>query len=554
MGPDQRTATRFGCVVLRFDDYLLDLDREELWRGGEVVSIEPQAMRILAVLIEARDRVVTKEELMDEVWGDRFVSESALTTQIKELRRAVGDTGRDQRVIRTAHGRGYRFAAPVEETADGGAGGVTAASGVGQPGPAGTAEGRVGDGGARVAPPVRANPLIAVLPFTSLSGEAGHEHVADGLIHDIITALSKHRWLRVLPRPTAAQYATGADDVIGRLRNELDVHYVVEGSVRLHDDRLRITTSLTDAVQGAHVWADRYDRRIDDLFEVLDEITDLIVAAIEPEVGYAERARVARGPRTTLAAWDLFHLGVAHFFRFTAEDNLEAQRMLDECRRLDPSFPDAQAWWAYAVVLGMVYWDTEPSQESLDEALAATQQALNIDGHNAVFHALRGRVQLARREYGLALADNRRALELNPTFAGAWCGLGDSLCYEGAYDEAIEHFTHAVSIGTHDPQRWAFLSYGALALLFAGRHEEAVDWAEQAMTIPNCQYWTWAHKTVALAQLGRLDEARATAATLVAMQPGFTVDFARRRLFYLKRPEQLEGYLGGLAAAGVEPG
>ena len=210
-------------------------------------------MRILIELISHRDRVVAKTELLDSVWGDRFVSESALTTQIKELRRAVGDTGRDQQIIKTVHGRGYMFAAPVEEDAS--------AS------PAQPAE--------------RRNPILAVLPFANLTAEPAQAHVAEGLTHDIITALSKHRWLRVLTRATTGSFA-GHDDAAARLHAELDVDYVVDGTVRVGAGRLRVTTSLTDMNEGVCRWADRYDRTMDDVFDVLDEITDVIAATIEP--------------------------------------------------------------------------------------------------------------------------------------------------------------------------------------------------------------------------------------------------------------------------------
>jgi TolB-like protein len=508
-------------VAIRFDGCELDLDRFELRRGGEPVALEPQAMRILVELINHRDRVVPKTELLDSVWGDRFVSESALTTQIKELRRAVGDTGRDQRIVKTVHGRGYIFVAPVEDD---------------HATPTPVAE--------------RLNPVLAVLPFAELAAEPGQSHVAEGLTHDIITALSKHRWLRVLARATTASYADQPEPA-ARLHEDLGVDYVVDGTVRRSPGRLRVTASLTDASVGVCRWAERYDRTIDDLFDVLDDITARIVATVEPEVGNAERDRVRHRGTTDLRAWDLYHLGIAHVFRFTAADNLEAQRLLDRSRQLDPGFGDAHAWWAYATVLGMVYWDTEPDPDALDTALAATQRALETDDRNAVFHMLRGRVQLARREYGSALVENRRAVELNPTFAAAYCGLGDSLCYEGRYDEAIAQFARSVELGAHDPQRWAFLSYGALTLLFAGRYDEALDWADQAASLPNCQYWTTAHRVVALARLERRAEAAAAVRVLLAQCPGFSVEYARRKLFYLKRPEQLELYLGGLTEAGV---
>ena len=514
---------------LRFGDCELDLGRFELRRAGEVVALEPRAMQILIELIERRDQVVTKTELLDSVWGDRFVSESALTTQIKALRRAVGDTGREQSVLRTVHGRGYMFIAQVhDERADPDESGPT------------TDTPSIDQG----------NPVIGVLPFELLSGDGGRAHIGEGLTSDIVTALSKHRWLRVLTRATTSGFR-GLPDAIARLRDELGVDYAVEGTVRVDGDRLRVTVSLTDTTDGTCRWSERFDRQIEDVFDVLDEVTDVIVATIEPEVGLAERARIIRQPRADLAAWDLYHLGIAHFYRFTAEDNLEAQRLLARAREIDPEFADAHAWWAYAVVLGMTYWDTDPEPATLNAALAATKQALAADDQSATFHMLRGRVQLARRDYQAALTDNERAIDLNPTFAAAFCGLGDSLCYEGRYDEAISQFTRSVELGSHDPQRWAFLSYGALALIFAGRYDEAAEWAQRATAIPNCQYWAIAHKVVALAHLDRRDECAVAVAALLQQCPAFDIAYARRKLFYLKRPEQIDRYTTGLTMAGV---
>jgi TolB-like protein len=523
-------------MSLQFGRCQLDLDLWELRRDGEVVQLEPLTMRVLAKLIERRPAVVGKTELLDSVWGDRFVSESALTTQIKELRRAVGDDGRSQAVVKTVHGQGYRFVADVTEDGPGSVPGAAAAMA--------EHEHLIERG---------ENPLVAVLPFEPLSAEPSFRHVSDGLTSDVVTALSKHRWLRVVPRSTSSSYGDDPD-AVAALVADLGVDYVVEGSVRVGEGRLRVTVNLTDAATHTCLWAERYDRRYHDLFDVLDEIVDLVVATVEPEVGHAERNRVSRRPPADLKAWDLYHLGVAHFFRFTAADNLEAQRLLDEARTIDPGFAEAHAWWAYAVVLGMTYWETEPDDATLDQALGATTTALATDDHNAVFHMLRGRVQLARRDYGAAMVENERAVALNPTMAAAFCGLGDSLCYEGRYDEAIEHFTRSVELGTHDPQRWAFLSYGALALVFAGRYEDAIEWSRRASSIPNCQYWTTAHRVVALAKLGRTEECDRAVAELLEQCPRFTIAFARRRLFYLKRPEQLRLYLDGLEAAGVPAG
>ncbi|MHA1559232.1 MAG: tetratricopeptide repeat protein, partial [Alphaproteobacteria bacterium] len=383
-----------------------------------------------------------------------------------------------------------------------------------------------------------------------MSGDPEQAYFADGITEDIITALSKNRWLAVIARNTSFAYRGKSVD-IRRLAGELGAKYVVEGSVRRAGERIRVTAQLIDTDTGNHLWAERYDRKLEDIFDVQDEITDTIAARVEPEVGAAERERVARGPRTDLRAWDHYHLGVAHFYKFTAADNLEAQRLLQVSRELDPNFGEAHAWWAYAVTLGMVYWDTEPDSPLLDEALAATNLALELDDQNAVFYALKARVQLARREYTSALAENEMAVKLNPTFAAAYCGLGDSLCYEGRYDEAIGQFEKAVALSPNNPQRWAFLTYGAMAFIFKQDFESALIWAAKASEVPNCQYWTTAHSAVALAYLERQDEAQRTVARLLVEKPGFNCKFAKRKLFYLRRPEQMELYLEGLRLAGV---
>lgn len=192
-----------------------------------------------------------------------------------------------------------------------------------------------------------------------------------------------------------------------------------------------------------------------------------------------------------------------------------------------------------------------PLAEMLDDALAATERALELDDQNAVFYMLKARVQVARCEYDSALIENEMAISLNPTLAAAHCSLGDTLAYLGRYEEALVRFEKALELSPRDPQRWAFLTYGALALIFKRDFETAVKWTHMAGEIPNHQYWTAAHKAVALAYLGRHDEARVCTARLLAENPAFTRAFAERKLFYLKQPTQLQMYLAGLSLAGV---
>lgn len=519
------------AATYRFGAFELDLGVRELRCDGQVRDVQDKALEVLAYLVEHRNRLVTKDELIAAVWPGTVVTDAVVTTAVRKARLALHPDAAG--LIKTVHRHGYRFVGSVSADAGGEPQGGAGRSGRGRPGP-----------GSR-------RPCIAVLPFSSLTADGDQGIFAEAVTADITTMLAKHRWLHVVARHVARGAREQEPDV-RVLAERLGVDYVVEGTVRRAGSRLRVTAELADARTGTLLWGDKYDRELAEVFDVQDEITRVVVGRLEPEIGTAERQKVPRTARPDLEAWECFHLALAHFYRFTAADNAEARRLLQRSRELDPSFGEAHAWWAYATVLAMVYWDREPSAAVLDEALEATTQALALDDQNALFYALKARVQLARREYGSAIAENQIAIRLNPTLAVAYCSLGDSLAYEGRYDDAVGRFETALALSPHDPQRWAFLSYGALALLFKGDLETALEWLERALEIPNCQYWALAHKIVALAHLDRLDEAVRVADQLTAAKPDFSLDFARRKLFYLKRKEQLAFYLEGLRRAGLK--
>jgi TolB-like protein/Tfp pilus assembly protein PilF len=505
--------------TFRFGRFELQPSQRQLLVDGNAAALGSRAFDVLLVLVEHRDRVVTSKQLFESIWPGLVVEENNLRQQIAALRRVLGEGA-----IATVPGRGYRFVIPLD-SAD----------------------------GQEVQRRKRDRAVVAVLPFTNLSGDSSQDYFSDAITHDIISGLSRHRWLTVLGRNATFGYRGLAPD-LERLQRDLGASYVVQGSVRRAASRIRVSAELVDLENMNACWTDRYDRDLEQVFEVQDEITDMLVARLEPEIGQIERQRVVRARRTDLHAWDCYHLGVAHFYRFTATDNVEAQRLLQRSRELDPLFGEAHAWWAYARVLGMIYWDVEPDQRALDEALAAAQQALLLDERNALFYALKARVQLARQEYASAQSGNEIAIGLNPTLAAAHCGLADTLAYEGRYDEAMSSFRKAIALSPRDPQLWAFFTYGALALILKGEYEQAVQWTLRAQEIPNCQYWAQAHQAVALACMDRATEARAAVARLLALQPDFSVAFANRKLFYVKSAAQRELYLGGLARAGLPAG
>jgi len=285
---------------IRFADFEIDTARQELRRAGEVIHIEPQVFDVLVYLVRNRDRTVSRDELIEAIWQGRIVSDAALSSRISAARRAVGDNGNDQYLIRTVHKRGFRFVADVD--------------GDGSP--------AVALGGAQSASPHAATnelaahaessrtpafslpdkPSIAVLPFKNMSGDPDQEYFADGLTEDIITGLSRQPWFFVIARNSSFAFKGEAIDVRD-VASQLGVRYVLEGSVRRSTSRVRITGQLIDATLGSHLWADRYDRELADIFELQDDITNRVIGSVGPQILVAEAARVRRKPPENIDAW-----------------------------------------------------------------------------------------------------------------------------------------------------------------------------------------------------------------------------------------------------------
>ncbi len=310
-----------------FEAYALDTDRRELKRGTELIALEPQVFDLLVYLIENRDRVVSKDDLIASVWQGRIVSESTLTSRINAARKAIGDSGEQQSLIRTVARKGIRFVGALRDQ------------------PAAPAD------PARPLFPLPDRPAIAVLPFTNMSDDSEQEYFSDGISEDIITALSKLRWFLVIARNSSFIYK-GKSVHLKRIADELGVGYVVEGSVRKAGDRVRITAQLNDVATGSHIWAERYDRSLADVFAVQDEITEAIVVAIEPKLYAAENFRAQRKPPDSMDAWDLLMRALSHFWRVTAADNKIAQDLLQKAVTVDPNYGQALGLLATSHLFG----------------------------------------------------------------------------------------------------------------------------------------------------------------------------------------------------------
>ncbi|MCK1636681.1 winged helix-turn-helix domain-containing protein [Bradyrhizobium sp. 157] len=541
-------------MQLAFGDYVLNGARRELRRGSEQIALEPQVFDVLLYLLQNRERLVTKNDLIAAVWKGRIVSESTLNSRIAAARKAVGDSGQQQALIKTYARKGFRFVGDVRIGREADGNGrppeqtptVSAESipGADVDSLADKAPGQL-NSGAALNWDGRAS--VVVLPFNNLSGDPEQEYFSDGITDDIITALSKYRSLVVIARNSSFAFK---GDVRGAGLT-LGTEYLVEGSVRRIGQRVRINAQLAETERGRQLWAERYDRDLQDLFQVQDEITTTIAARIEPEIGAAERRRVERKAVPALHAWDFFRFGTKHFYKSTAADNLEAQRLFRRAIELDPNLADAYGYLSYAIVLSMIYFEAEPNEARVTEAIAIGRKGVELDDQDGLIRFMYGRALLAGKAYGDALAELETAIELNPCLAVGYCGLGDSLAYEGRISEAIPYFQRAIELSPYDPLRWAFYSYGALAHIFARKFELACEWAQRATRVPNAHYWAFAHRVAALGHLEYSEDLRVAIGELLQRKPDFTCSFARKRLFYVKNPDQLELYLDGLGKAGI---
>jgi adenylate cyclase len=399
-------------------------------------------------------------------------------------------------------------------------------------------------------------PSIAVLPFDNLSGDADQDYFADGIAEDLITALSNIRWMFVTARNSTFTYKGGAVDLrqVGR---DLGVRYVVEGSVRKGSNRVRISAQLIDASTGNHVWAQRYDRELIDLFDLQDEITGTLVAAIQSEVGEFERERAHRKAPENLDAWESYQRGLWHLWRLSAEDLAEAHRLFQRAAKQDPNFAQPVAAMGFTLVVQITLSYAVSPREALEQALQFANKAIALDDKEAMAHFALGRVQTLRGEYDAAIAELRTAIDLNPSLAIAHYGLGMAIIVEPSWqpEEAISEYDTAIRLSPRDPLSWAFFSSRALVRLFSGDYKAAVEDAQRAIRHPAAGFHTHATLASALALLDRREEAKIALDKLLEIKPDYSPDAALAALSPLN-PEALhprfKTYFDGLRKAGLD--
>jgi TolB-like protein/Tfp pilus assembly protein PilF len=535
-------------VLYLFENYALDTGRRELRCGSKPVSVEPQVFDLLTYLIENRERVVSKDDLLAAIWHGRVVSDSALTSRVNAARGAIGDSGNEQRLIKTYLRKGMRFVGTVRE--DQVAKRVAAAK------PAASKQSDrdpPSDAPESLAPSLALpdKPSIAVLPFTNIGGDREQDYFAEGMAEEIITALSRCKWLFVIARNSSFSYKGKSVDVreVGR---DLGVRYVLEGSVRRAGNRLRFTGQLIDTPSGTHIWADRFEGELSDVFELQDRFTESVVAAIEPNLQLAEIERLKNKSAANLDAYDLQLRAQQLEYEFTEESLAAALRCLKQALAVDPSYASAMALAACCYAGRNIQgWAQDPTVEA-SEGLALASRAVELgkDDGNVLWMA-------AYAVWRLALDAPRarelayRSLRLNPNSAIALAITAWMESQMGNPAKAIEMYHRAERLSPRDPRGWLIATGLGMAFFFQEQFDEAASWAEKALVDnPRC---TIALRTLAgsLAKMGRRKDAAVVVQKLLKIEPQLTLSVWRARLRWLDETPWGNRYVEGLRLAGL---
>ena len=394
-------------------------------------------------------------------------------------------------------------------------------------------------------------PSIAVLALTNMNRDPELDFIGDGITEDLITALSRIRSFKVISRESSFSYKGAAID-IRQVAKELDVRFVLEGSVRKAGNRVRVTAQLIDAATGHHVWAERYDREMEDIFDLQDEMVQVIAGALEPELSAFERARAVSKPPENLDAWELYQRALWYMWSFENDKVLQARDLFQQAIEADPGFAPAHAYYAYSCYISVIMGDAPDPAERLQEGLKFAKQALKIDDKDAIPYFAIGRIHMMLGDHDASIAALRKSIELNPCFAQAYHGLGFALSLAGQLEESGDMTIKAISMSPRDPMLWAFTIVHALNCILSEDNEAGLEWANRTLQIPTATgYWSPAVKAAALANLGRVDEAKQALALAIEAKPDLSIGFLEHNML-TKHAGGLDPYLDGLRKSGLQ--
>jgi TolB-like protein len=485
-----------------FGAYTLYPDRAELIGPAGRVHVEPKAIAVLRLLVENHDRVVSREEMIEVIWGGRFVSDAAVSTALKFARKAVGDDGDRQVMIRTLHGLGHRFVAPVDRRVD-----ATTAVQAEEPA---TEQAEHAD----------RRPTIAILPFAQNAGEA--VQVGDGLADEIISSLSRLRWLRVIARESTFRFRQDGIDLVG-LRRVLGAGYALSGRVEQVAGRLTVTVTLIETQAGSVVWGDRFSPALDDLHLARQEITSAVIGALDLQISQAEAATARTRSTEMLDAWGAYHLGMSHLLRFNARDNTIAEGLFERAIRMDPNFSTAFAGRAFALQQEATQGFMANAAPALAEMRRMAERAVELDPFDPFANMVMGRVHhfAGQPDDGLFWYD--RAIEVSPNFTKGHYARGHVDMLAGRTDAARVGVDTSMHLSPMDPLLGIMLTFKALSYFVDGKLDQARDWSRKAVRSNQVHYLILTTAAFVNHAAGDMIEARRWATRLRELRPDATV-------------------------------
>jgi len=524
--PPSSTRTPF-----RIGDWLVEPDLGRVGRDGDSAKLEPKVMDLLVYLAQRPGQVLSREELEQAIWTGTVVGYDALTSAIIKLRKALGDNSRQPWLIETVAKKGYRLIAPVTTT-DGMPTTTASTAVISAPAPrprwrmqvfaavilvvlvlGGTLIGRQ-----IMRPP--SPPSIAILPFTNLSGDTKFEYFSDGITEDIITDLSKLSGLMVVARNSAFAYKD-QPLALKTVAEKLGVRYVLEGSVRRAGNDLRINVKLIDAETGSHLWAERYNRKLQDIFAVQDDVRGNIVRALALNLTDDEKRAVARRYTQSVEAYDLLLRGQSFYARSTREDNARARQLYQQAIQLDPNFARAYAAIALTHTEDSRYGWSADSAASLHQAITISQHAVELDGSIPQTHWAQGYVYVFAHRYDAAVAAAERAIALDPNNADAHTTLAFGRLYQGRAREAIGLVKKAMQLNPHYPAQYP--SILGRSYYHSGQYALAIQTLREAIEMNPGRNTSQLYLILSLVAQGNLDDASWEVEQLRLREPDFRI-------------------------------
>lgn len=504
--------------LIAFGDFELDLTSRELRKNGDPVSVEPQVLDLVAYFATHPGEVLSRDDLIEAVWGGRIVSDSAISTRINAARNALGDSGATQGVIRTIPRRGFRF--ELDSTA------VKSAPSLALPD----------------------KPSIAVLPFQNLSSDPDQTYFSDGITDDIITDLSRYDELFVIARHSSFTYRDTNTPAI-QIARELGVQYLAEGSVRRAGNAIRVTVQLFDPWAGNQLWSERYDRELEDIFAVQDEITVVIVNTLAGQIARQHYKRVLAKRPEAIVAYDHLLKASEHAIRITPEDNAIAQVEAEKACRIDPAFARAHAILSLTHLNSANnFWTAHP-EESFHQGYVTASAAVLADDRDPWAHAMHALAELwFNRAHDRAVLDMQRAVALNPNNSSIRGLYSYLLAFVNQAEQALVEIDLALRMNPHAPA--LFQGFRGRALLFQRRIDEALACLQQMATLMPGHSNALSYLAVAYAAADRIDEARATVDALHESNPYYTLS-ALRRFLPFASPDDRDFILDMLDRAGL---